>query len=186
MKPLDRTEILDHGAYDQQREAFRAQVMKIKESRRVHIGDHLTLLFENRVTIRYQIQEMMRAEWIVREEDILHEIETYNELLGKEGEIGCTLLIEIEDAEVRNEKLKAWWSLPEKIYVLCDDGSRITAAFDPRQRGDGRLSSVQYLKFDTGGRIPVSVGVDLPDYRVETRLTGDQKQALREDFAADA
>jgi hypothetical protein len=182
MNPVERQEIVDYATYEDLRSDFRAQVMKAKNQRRVHIGNHLTLLFENRLTVRYQIQEMMRAERIVREADILHEIRTYNELLGKSGELGCTLLIEIEDPGARDRKLQQWWDLPERIYVLLEDGKRVTATFDSRQRGDGRLSSVQYLKFDTSGRVPVAVGVDLPDLRVETLLTKDQREALSADL----
>ncbi len=183
MKPVRRDEIVDYVTYEDMRQELRQEVMKAKTLRRVHIGDHLTLLFENRMTVRYQIQEMIRSERIVRESDILHEINTYNELLGNDGELGCTLLIEIEDAEMRNEKLRQWWGLPEKMYLLLENGTRVAATFDERQLGDGRLSSVQYLKFNTNGRIPVAAGVDLADLAAETPLKEDQKQALRDDLA---
>src|SRR5688572_29028519 len=125
MKPVDRREIVDYATYEDMRDAFRTEVMKTKAPRRIHIGDYFTLLFENHTTVRYQIQEMMRAERIVRESDIQHEIDTYNELLGKDGELGCTLLIEIEDPALRDQKLQQWLDLPENIYVLLEDGTRI-------------------------------------------------------------
>src|SRR5262245_49494011 len=171
MKPVERGEIVDYATYEDIRNGFRAEVMKAKALRRIHLGDHLTLLFENHQTVCYQIQEMIRAERIVRESDIVHEIHTYNELLGIDGELGCTLLIEIENPSLRDQKLQQWWDLPEKLYVRLEDGSRIYATFDERQRGDGRLSSVQYLKFNTKSLVPIAVGVDLPDLQAETRLT---------------
>jgi hypothetical protein len=183
MKPVERNEIVDYATYADMREKFRAELMKVKAVRRIHIADYLTLLFENHMTVLYQIQEMMRTERIVRESDILQEMQTYNELLGGDGELGCTLLIEIEDPVIRDQKLREWWALPENIYVLLDDGSRILATFDQRQRGDGLLSSVQYLKFDTKGRVPVAAGVDLSGLQAETRLTPEQQQALRADLA---
>ena len=131
-----RNEIVDYATYEDTRDGFRAEVMKAKAVRRIHLGDYLTLLFENRLTIRYQIQEMIRAERMVRESDILHEIETYNEVLGDDGELGCTLLIEISDPVLRDRKLREWWSLPEKIYLLLENGTRVHATFDERQRGD--------------------------------------------------
>ncbi len=155
-----------------------------KAPRRVHIGEYLTLLFENHLTVRYQIQEMIRAERIVKEADIQHEIDTYNEVLGGEGEFGCTLLIEIDDPAVRDVKLKEWWRLPERMYLLLEDGTRIWATFDERQRGDNRVSSVQYMKFNTIGRVPVAAGVDLPTLQAETTLNGEQRQALREDLSS--
>ena len=114
MKPVERSEIIDYATYEEQRDALRTEVMAAKAPRRVHIGEYLTLLFENHLTIQYQIQEMVRTERMVKEADIKHEIDTYNELLGGKGELGCTLLIEIEDPAVRTEKLAQWWRLPEK------------------------------------------------------------------------
>ena len=182
MKPVERNEVVDYVTYEDIRAEFRKEVMNVKAIRRVHIGDYLTLLFENHVTVLYQIQEMIRAERIVRESDIRHEIDTYNELLGKGGELGCTMLIEIDDPALRDQKLKQWWDLPNHVYMLLEDGTRIRAAFDERQRGGGRLSAVQYLKFDTGGQVPIAAGVDLPDLRIETSLTDGQREALRADI----
>jgi len=186
MKTVERNEIIDYVTYQAQRESFRAEVMKLKAPRRMHIGDHLTLLFENHATVRYQIQEMIRAERIVRESDIVHELNTYNELLGKDGELGCTLLIEIDDPALRDEKLREWWDLPDRIFLELPDGERIRATFDERQRGEHRLSSVQYLKFDTRGEVPLAVGVDLPGFGTPTRLSDDQREALRHDLESAA
>lgn len=182
MKPVERKEILDYVTYEEQRDAIRDEAMAAKALRRVHIGEYLTLLFENHLTMRYQIQEMVRVERLVKEADIQHEIDTYNEVLGGEGEFGCTLLIEIDDPAVRKVKLKEWWALPEKIYLLLEDGSRISATFDERQRGDDRVSSVQYMKFNTGGRVPVAAGVDLLGLQAETKLTDAQRAALEQDL----
>jgi hypothetical protein len=178
-----RNEVLDYQTYEDTRAAVRAEVLAVKAPRRVHIGEHLTLLFENHDTVRYQIQEMLRAERIVRESAVRHEIQTYNELLGGPGELGCTLLIEIEDPAVRDSRLVEWWALPEKIYLRLEDGTRVHATFDERQRGEGRLSSVQYLKFYTKGRVPVAAGVDMPELREETVLDANQQRALGEDLA---
>ena len=182
MKPVERKDIVDYATYEDIREEFRATVLKIKAARRVHIGEYFTVLFENHETVRYQIQEMMRAERLVREADILHEIETYNELLGNQGELGCTLLIEIEDPLIRNQKLREWLGLPERLYVVVEDGTRFPTRFDERQRDERRLSSVQYLKFNTEGRIPVAIGIDFPGLRQEAALTDETREALRSDL----
>ena len=182
MKPVERNEIIDYVTYQEKRDALRDEVMAAKAVRRVHIGEYLTLLFENHLTMKYQIQEMVRVERMVKEADIQHEIDTYNEVLGGDGEFGCVLLIEIDDPAVRSVKLKEWWALPEKMYLLLEDGTRIRATFDERQRGDDQVSSVQYMKFDTGGRVPVAVGVDLPTLQAEAVLTTDQRTALESDL----
>jgi hypothetical protein len=184
VKPVERTEIVDYVTYEEGRDAFRDEVMAAKARRRLHLGEYLTLLLENHLTVRYQIQEMIRAERIVKEADIQREIDTYNELLGGKGEIGCTLLIEIADPAVRDVKLAEWLRLPERFYMLLEDGKRVWAQFDERQRGDDRLSSVQYLKFDTGGKVPVATGVDMPELQVETSLTADQRKALLDDLGS--
>jgi hypothetical protein len=183
MKPVQRDEILDYVTYGEQRDQMRKEALAAKEARRVHVGDALTFLFENRTTVRYQIQEMMRVERLVKEAEIQHEIDTYNELLGDDGELGCTLLIEIDDPEERDVKLREWLILPESAYVKLADGRRIPAVFDPRQRGEDRVSSVQFFKFDTRGEVPVAVGVELASLKVETELNDAQRNALRADLA---
>ena len=123
----------------------------------------------------------MRLEQTVREAEIQHEIDTYNQLLGDEGELGCTLLIEIDDARERNEKLRAWLGLPGALYVALDDGSKARATWDPAQIGDTRLSSVQYLKFRLGERAPVAIGCDHPALRIEVELSLAQRATLTAD-----
>jgi hypothetical protein len=185
MKPVQRDSILDYVTYEERRQELRARILEEKRRRRVHVGRELTLHFENPDTVRYQVQEMMRTERIVREADILHELATYNELLGGPGELGCTLMIEIDDPAERALKLAAWRELPWHVYAVLEDGARVYAKFDPRQVGDERLSSVQYLKFDVRGRAPVAVGVDLAQQlEEETRLTDEQRAALAADLAA--
>ena len=182
MKRVTRNEILDYVTYEEQRDKFRNKIMKIKELRRINVAGVLSFLFENTDTVRYQIQEMMRVERIVKETDIQYEINTYNELLGDSGELGCTLLIEIDDPDEREKKLTQWLDLPKHLYLSMEDESRIRASFDERQIGDTRLSSVQYIKFNTGGKTPVAIGSDLPLFKEETALTADQKKALSEDL----
>jgi Protein of unknown function (DUF3501) len=182
VRAVERDEILDYATYSEGRDAYRAKVMALKAPRRIHVGPYLTFLFENRETIRYQIQEMLLAEKIVKEADVRHELETYNELLGGPGELGATLLIEIESPEERALKLSRWLELPRSIYARCADGTRVRPAFDPRQVSEGRLSSVHYLKFPMAGRLPVAIGCELPEIATETVLDDAQSAALREDL----
>jgi uncharacterized protein DUF3501 len=185
MKRVRREELLDLAAYDRSRAEIRAGILEAKRRRRVHVAGVLTFLFENAATVRYQVQEMLRAERITREADVLHELETYNELLGGPGELGCSLLIEIPDPAERDEKLRAWLGLPDRLYVKLEDGTTVRPTFDARQVGEERLSSVQYLKFDVGGRTPVAVGCDHPALQGETMLDAEQRAALGADLASD-
>ena len=115
MKPVARDEIIDWVTWTEQRPEARPQILAAKELRRILVDSCFTFLFENRDTVRYQVQEMLRVERIVKEADIVHELATYNELLGKEGELGATLLIGIDDeqqTEQQNYKENTHTPLP--------------------------------------------------------------------------
>lgn len=184
MRPVERSEILDYVTYDERRDALRPHALREKARRRITLGEHFTFLFENRETVRYQIQEMMRTERIVKEADIQHELDTYNELLGDEGELGCSLLIGIDDERERAEMLKAWIGLPEHLYARLEDGTRIRPTFDARQVGEDRLSAVQYLRFAVGTTAPVAIGIDMPGLELEAKLTPEQREVLQADLDA--
>src|SRR5688572_15540980 len=155
MRKVTRAEVRSREEYEKGRDQFRRSVMEQKDRRRVHVGRYLTFLFENHDTVLYQIQEMIRAEGTSNEPDIQHEIDTYNELLGDTGEIGCTLLIEIDDAAKRPELLARWLDLPKTLYLRTNGGQRVPALFDARQVGEDRISSVQYLKYRLQDQVPV-------------------------------
>ncbi|MGB5813127.1 MAG: DUF3501 family protein [Polyangiales bacterium] len=182
MRPVERSEILDYVTYTDRRNEIRASALQAKSERRILVGEYLTFLFENRETVRYQVQEMMRVERIVKEADILHELDTYNELIHPAGTVGCTLLIGIDDEAERDEKLHAWLGLNDHIYATMPDGSRRTPTWDPRQVGDTRLSSVQYLAFGFGSDAPTALGVDLKGAEAETSLSEAQRGALAIDL----
>ncbi len=178
-----RDELLDWRTYADGRDAIRAEVMAVKAARRIHLGDNLTFLFENHDTMRYQVQEIMRAEQIVRESGIREELDTYNGMLGGPGQLGCALLIEIEDEAKRRPLLEAWLGLQECLYAETADGSRTYAEFDPTQVGRGRLSAVQYLSFSLESG-PLRLGSDFATLELTVDLTEDQRAALAADLAA--
>jgi len=183
MKKLIRENIVSNEAYAEERATFREFVLEEKKPRRIHVGDYLTFLFENTDTMRYQVQEMLRVEGRSGEEDIAHEMSTYNELLGDDGELGCTLLIEIDDPLKRDLVLRKWLKLPEYLYLLLEDGTTARAVFDERQVGEDRLSSVQYLKFRCGESAPKAIGIDMPDLDFQVDLSEEQASALRKDLS---
>jgi hypothetical protein len=198
VRKVERSDILDYETYGDRRDTLRAMVMEIKRRRRVHLGASLTFLFENTTTIWYQIQEMVRAERIVREADIQHEIDTYNAVLGEPGELGCCLLIEIEGEVERPRLLREWRMLPGHIYMRCGGGANgamngeatggtiVRAEFDPAQANDEQLSSVQYLRFKLGDLRPMAVGCDLQAMvgpaPLEVALNEEQREALNRDL----
>jgi hypothetical protein len=186
MARLERKDILDFVTYGERREAVRASAMAAKALRRVHLGEHLTFLFENLETIRYQVLEMVRVEQMVRESDIRHELDTYNAVLGGEGELGCTLLIEIPEEKDRPGLLRRWRDLPDHIFMRLADGTLVKASFDQEQMSEDKLSSVQFLKFAVGTGTPVALVSDLPELSGEAALEGATRQALLEDLSARA
>ncbi|HKX46918.1 MAG TPA: DUF3501 family protein [Planctomycetota bacterium] len=181
-KTVRPSEILPLERYEALRPALQQRVLFEKARRRVHVGAHLTFLFENAETVRYQVQEMLRIERRHAPADVEHEVATYNELLGGPGELGCTLLIEVEDPGERDLLLRSWLDLPEHVYVELEGGLRIPGRFDPRQVGEGRLSSVHYVVFPVAGRTPVAVGCSHPALDARTELAADQQNALAEDL----
>ncbi len=182
MRPVKRDELLDYQTWSDKRASQMPRILEIKRRRRIHLGKELTFLFENRDTVQYQVQEMMRVERMVRESDIQHELATYNELLGGPGELGCSLLIEIDDVGRRAVLLREWKDLPAHLYVKLEGGRKVYATFDERQIGDDRLSSVQFLKFKTLGECPVAIGSDLGAHVLEAALSADQRAVLAEDL----
>lgn len=179
---VQRHEILDYETYEEQRAELRARALETKRLRRVTTAGCLAFLFENRETVRYQVLEMVRTERIVKDADVRHELDTYNELLGGRGELGCTLLVGIDDPDERDRKLTRWLDLPGHLYLLTADGRRVRPIWDPRQVGETRLSSVQYLKFPVGDEAPVAIGSDHPDLTDETPLSPEQRAALQRDL----
>jgi hypothetical protein len=184
VKRVERSDILDYVTYGEQREAIRDSALRAKSVRRVLVGEYFTFLFENRETVLYQVQEMMRIEHIVKEDDIRHELETYNELIHPAGTVGCTLMVGIDDEEVRDQKLQEWMGLNDHIYAKLPDGRLARPTWDPRQVGDTRLSSVQYLSFALGPEAPVAIGIEMPGIDAETELSDAQREALRDDLSA--
>ncbi len=179
-----RDEILDYVTYEERRAEMLESAIEAKEARRVVVADVLTFLFENRETVRHQIQEMVRIEKMVKESDILHELETYNEILPEPGGLAATLLIGIDDPRERDRLLRAWVDLPRHVYLRNEQGGLIRPRYDARQVGEDRLSAVQFLQFPAVGGVPVAVGVDHPGLTGESLLNPAQRQALRADLEA--
>lgn len=181
---VKREDIVDFATYEDNRAEIRTAALEAKKPRRVHLNEYLTFLFENRQTMIYQIQEITRAERIVREKDIEAELETYNAMIGAPGEIGCVLLIEIAEKDDRKPLLTKWLGLQNNLYVLMEDGSKIYASFDESQVGDDRISAVQYLTFKVDGQTPVGIGTDFEALQAEVKFDEAQYEAIKADINA--
>jgi hypothetical protein len=187
MKPVELSEIKTIAEYEIERETLRPRMMQLKDRRRIRVGEHLTFLFENRDTVRYQVQEMMRIERIAKPAEIQHELDTYNELVPAKGELCASLLIEYETPAERDVHLKALLGLDKHIWIEAG-GERSLAVFDNRQIGDTRISSVQYLRVKlTKTQIDAwaqgaKIVVDHPYYSMAHAFTPAELQELSQDF----
>jgi hypothetical protein len=146
MKRIDRGEIMGLAEYETVREPFRARVIGEKKQRRVAIGPSASAVFENRDTVLLQIQEMLRTERITRPAAIQHEIDTYNELIPDDGELSCTLMIEIADKSERDAFLHAAKGLEKHIWLVAGE-RRLAARSEERPADSDRTTAVHYLKF---------------------------------------
>jgi hypothetical protein len=190
MKPIERSELLGLGAYEQIRERFRARVIAEKKRRRVTVGDHISVLFENRDTVLFQIQEMIRTERLTQEAAIQHEMQTYNELIPGVRELSATFFIEYEDREERDRKLVELAGIETQFWFEAGaERSQILA----EKRGDlaDRTTTMHYTKIPLGdrafealraGRGPVVIGVAHPGYTAQAALSPDTIAALRDDL----
>ncbi len=147
MHPIEISDIKNIAEYEAEREQWRPAIMALKDRRRIEAGEHVIFLFENRDTVRYQIQEMIRIERIVKLEGIQHEVDTYNELIPQKGELSATMLVAYTSVEERDVKLRELLGLENHVWLEVPGTPRIPARFDTRQIATDRISSVQYVKF---------------------------------------
>jgi hypothetical protein len=150
LKPLTLKEILPVEQYEILRPRLRPLFIAEKNRRRLALGEHLTILFENAQTVWYQIAEMVRSERLTAEAAIRHEIDTYNELLPRPGELSATILIEYPDAAQRDAALRELLGFEDSVRICLDD-RRKQARFDLRQMSPDRVSAVQFIRFPLGG-----------------------------------
>ena len=191
MRKVDRSELLDLGAYEPLRERFRNRVIAIKQIRRLQLGPHMSLVFENHDTVLLQIQEMIRTERISDDRAIQHELDTYNELLPPAGKLSATLFIEYDNPAQRADMLRRFASLREQIVLRVGDlhaRARFSVHFGEEM---DRLPAVNYLIFelDPGAAARLSdpnetatLLVDHPDYAVSVALSPPLRAELAHDL----
>jgi hypothetical protein len=192
VRKLTNADIKDLREYERERDAFRAEVISMKKKRRIALGDLMTIVFENATTMRFQIQEMARAERMLRDEQIAHEIETYNELVPEDGELVGTLFIEITDADALREWLPRLTRIQHHVSIEVA-GEQVRAEeidLERLTREETITTTVHYLKFRFSDAQrakfadgPVAIVIDHSDYDVRVDLDDVQRAELLSDFA---
>jgi len=189
MNKVALDDIVGIAAYEKTREKSRQRIIELKKRRRISVGDNVTLVFENRDTVIFQIQEMMRAEKIADLDKIREEIEVYNELIPARGELSATLFLEIEDQTHLREDLLQFLGIDEAVYLKVD-GHSIHARFEEGRSKDDKISAVQYIKFpmdETALQAFVKgekaeLVIDHPNYQARTSIESETRQSLMEDL----
>ena len=184
-------DIVGNAAYEKKREQSRQRIIEIKRRRRVSVGNQVTLVFENRDTVIFQIQEMMRAERISDLDKIREEIDVYNELIPASGELSATLFLEIEDQTHLREDLLKFLGIDESVYLKVGNHS-IHARFEEGHSKEDKISAVQYVKFPFSEAIvqafvkgeKTELVIDHPNYHARTVIGPDTRQSLVKDLTA--
>jgi hypothetical protein len=193
MRKLTFADITDLREYERERDEFRRHIVTIKKRRRVQLGDLLMITFENTDTMRFQIQEMARIERMLTDEQIQHEVDTYNQLVPAANELSGTLFVEIDDKARLYEWLPKLVEIQRAVSIWLHDGSCVPSIPEDEQRltRDETTTTVHYLKFgftpeqvDAFATGPVRIVVDHPSYDAVVELTEEQRSELVEDLRA--
>ena len=193
MRKLTVDDIADLRAYEREREEFRSHIIDLKRRRRIPLGDLLTITFENTDTMRFQVQEMARAERMLSDAAIEHEVATYNELIPDAGELSGTLFVELTSDELLREWLPKLVGIQRAIsFEVGEVTSPAIPEDEERLTRDDITTTVHYLKFrftpehQAAFASPegiVRIVVEHPDYRAAVELTEEQRSELAHDFA---
>ena len=194
MPRIDRASLMTLEAYARERPQFRAKVMAHKKDRTVQLGEHLKLIFEDELTMRYQVQEMLRVERIFEEEGIREELDAYNPLVPDGRNWKATLQVEYEDVEERKRALARLKGIEDRVWVQVDGQPPVQAIADEdlERETDEKTSAVHFLRFELSPAMiaalksgaGLAIGVDHPEYAATLQPVPDAtRKALLADLA---
>jgi hypothetical protein len=192
-RKLTLDDIADLRAYERERESFRARMIEVKRRRRVALGTLITIMFENRDTMRLQIQEMVRVEKVLTDEGVLEELKAYNPMIPEAGQLCATLFLELTSEDQVREWLPKLAGLENSISLLLADGSRVRGEIDAQHAAgltrDDVTAAVHYLTFNfTPEQVnafeagPVTVECSQPNYLEASALSDSTKTELLTDL----
>jgi hypothetical protein len=194
MAAISRDSLLSLEAYAKSRKEFRAKVIAHKKNRTLRLGEHVTLIFEDELTVRYQIQEMLRIEKTFEEEGIQDELDAYNPLVPDGTNLKATMMIEYDDPVLRKRELARLIGIEDKTYLQVDGFDKVYAIADEdlERENEEKTSSVHFLRFEFAPAMieglkkgaALAVGVDHPNYPVRVdEVAPNVQAALVKDFA---
>jgi hypothetical protein len=193
MRKLTIEDIKDVRAYERERDEFRRHIIELKKARRVALGPIMTIVFENTDTMRWQVQEMARAERMSTDEQIAREVETYNQIIPDDGELSATLMLELTSEPALREWLPRLVGVERSVLIALPDGTEVRGA--PSDEDESRLTredttaAVHFIKFTfthqqelAFEKGPVRIVVDHPEYGQDVTLGDEQRTAIAADF----
>lgn len=189
---LSRADLMSLEQYSTARKAFRSRVLEHKRNRLIAIGPNVTWAFEDRLTIQYQVQEMLRVERIFEAAGIQDELDAYNPLIPDGANWKVTFLIEFPDPEERKQRLAVLKGIEDRCWVQVEGLERSFAIADEdlERENEEKTSSVHFLRFELSAEMvskvksgsPVEVGIDHPEYNFEVQLSPAQRDSLARDL----
>ena len=193
MSKLSHGDLFSLEEYARRRSEFRAKVMAHKQHRRVPIGAHAALYFEDALTMQYQIQEMLRIERIFEPEGIQDELDVYNPLIPDGSNWKATFMVEYEDAEERRQALARLVGIEKAVWVQVEGCERVHAIAneDLERETEDKTASVHFMRFELSPEMvtaakqgaALKAGIDHPAYRHETAIAEATRQSLLADLA---
>jgi len=195
MKKIEFGEILNIYEYEKVREQKRREIIEIKKKRRLFVGDLVHLVFENRDTVWFQIQEMIRAERMVKDEEIQQEIDIYNELIPEKNQLSITMFIEIPDEQERKRLLPQLVGIHDHLWFHIGNKHSIRAVADEKSERDyqyGKAAVVHFLKLNLTpeqvkdfAELPVRVEINHPNYKAMVEMPEEVKAELVKDLQSE-
>ena len=188
MELLKQTDLMNIIDYEKVREKYRKDIIDYKKERRLSLGPNITITFENRKTMKFQIQEMMRAERMVHDRQIKEELDIYNSLLPEKNGLSATLFIEVTKETQIHSVLNKFIGLTvgNNLYFQIVE-QKVFARFEEGREETGKISSVHYLQFDLDEKnitdflndgIAVAITIDYNDYQYSEILTKTMRSSL--------
>jgi len=191
-RKLTVNDIADIREYEREREQFRSYVVELKRRRRISLGTIITVLFENRDTMRFQIQEMARVERITTDQGIQDELDVYNPLIPEPGQLCATLFVELTSDDSMREWLPKLVGIEQSLVFRLGDGTEVRCTVDPQHASqltrEHVTAAVHYVSFEftpaqvAQFREPVTLVVDHPSYHEEVVLLPATIDELRTDL----
>lgn len=192
MKKLKREDLLSLEQYSEQRSAFRARVLEHKKNRRVNVGPNLSLYFEDRLTIQYQVQEMLRIEKIFEASGIEDELNAYNPLIPDGSNLKCTAMLEFGDVDVRRERLAQLVGIEHLVWLQVEGQLKVLAISneDLERSTDEKTSAVHFMRFELTremiaalrGGARLTFGTDHAGYSHTVEVSAETRAALLQDL----